>query len=249
MRLCLHGNVGIAGSVAVVGTWDPFLTEHRRLAIHLRNVARRARLTGVAIILEPAPTSFTWPRREWPVYHALEARRAFLKSCGVLTTLVVRLRRDETEEGAAFFVRRVAKRIGLRLLLVGAKQSLGPASKGSHGAIRSACRNNKIRMSVFPTRARLARLQRQVRYLLAKGDLRRARSLVGSHPILANKQLRNSFWTAADYDAVLLRPLDTALESNLLRRIQLRSGRIYVNGRAKQLAPKALLAVLARRHR
>lgn len=95
--------------VAVVGVWDPFLSSHESLLARLRDRAEAGGLSSVAVLIDPAPGSFSGFARRygtpgWPIYDCVATRIGLMGHVGIDAVLRVRFRKRDLDATAAWFL-------------------------------------------------------------------------------------------------------------------------------------------------
>lgn len=178
MRGTLHGTVA-GPAAAVVGTWDPFMPEHRRLLDELTTDAHATGLSSVAIMLDPPPARFIRGGKAWPLYDDTATRLEVVRSCPVDAVLLVHLARRDIDATAADFLELVSAHIRLRELWLGSAQSLGPGPDGNPDAIARVARRRRFGIRTLEP---FSMSTSQVRESLLAGRLAHAIQIVGRPP-------------------------------------------------------------------
>jgi hypothetical protein len=171
-------------AVAVVGVWDPFLSSHESLLISLRDRAYEAGLSSVAVLIDPAPGTFSnfaahYGAFGWPVYDSVPARIELMRHIGLDAVLVMRFSRRDFGATAAEFLDAARAYVDLEELWLGAVQLLGPGSQGGREAVADYAGRHGFRLIILP-RPPLGGAD--VRSLLAAGRVRDATDVVGRPP-------------------------------------------------------------------
>ena len=179
MRATLVGPAA-GPAAAVVGTWDPFLPEHRLLLGHVGAEARKAGLSFVAVMLDPPPALFVHRARAWPLYDDTATRLEVVGTSAVDALLHVRFTRRDADSTAAAFIELVSEHVRLRELWLGRSQSLGRGPDGNAEAIARVARRKRFavrRLDATPL------YSSEVRAHLADGRVADAVALVGRPPV------------------------------------------------------------------
>jgi FAD synthetase len=165
---------------AVVGTWEPFLPEHRRLLEQLCTGARDRGLSPVAIMLDPPPALFLHGARAWPLYDDTATRLELIQKCPLDGVLLVRFARRDVDAAAEEFFDAVCAHFELRELWLGRHQSFGRGPKGNQEAIARIAERRHFGVRVLDPLPLPA--PPRVRALLSSGRLTEAIRLVGRVP-------------------------------------------------------------------
>jgi FAD synthetase len=179
LRATLHGTA-IGPVAAVVGTWEPFLSEHARLLGQLSTEARDQGLSPVAIMLDPPPALFLHGARAWPLYDDTATRLELIRNCRLDGVLVVRFARRDVDAGAEEFFDAVCAHLRLRELWLGRHQSFGRGPKGNQAAIARIAERRGFSVRMLDPLPMAA--PPQVRALLSSGRLTEAIRVVGRAP-------------------------------------------------------------------
>lgn len=213
MKTRLHGTIA-RPAVAVVGVWDPLLPDHHRLFADLRAHAAANDLAAVAVVLDPPPQALLYGPADAPVFHDLRTRLRLLLGEGLDAVVSLHLSERDLLAGAEAFFDHVSRRVALRELWLGARQTLGRGAVGSVRAIDEAAARRGIAQTRLPDlRPPTGAVQR----LLAEGRIAEAGRLVGQAPIRSRPRGNGSVrlaWQPGRYRAVPLAdpvaPLDTS---------------------------------------
>lgn len=181
MRASLHGRLS-GPAVAVVGVWDPLVPAHRDLFEQVSCHAERAGLSSLAVLIDPDPALVMRGRADWPVYDDARARGARLRAAGIDAVLRLRFEHGDLAYGAAEFFDLIGVLATLRELWIGAHQSLGRGPLGSRDTIARLAQERGISLCPLPP-VRLLPSGYDVRQALASGQIARAATMVGRHPV------------------------------------------------------------------
>ena len=136
------------GSAAVcVGQWDPLLAEHLQF---FSAFADRAKVTGrvpVAVLLHPKPAALRLGTSRFPTIDSPGVRARAIVATGITAVLQFSMTRDEIEHGAEWFLGALDDRLAVAELCIKASQSLGPAGRGDHRSINTACEARGIHLT------------------------------------------------------------------------------------------------------
>lgn len=189
------GELTSAPGTLVIGTWDPVLPEH--VALWTRLSDREARL--VVVTLRPHPQTVlrgaaAWPSVDSPSF-VIRAQLSSGAECVVceLTTASISGTADEFLD-AATDVTDIAK------IVLGARQSVGPASSGGR-SIEAACADRDIVCERLPPLG-VGPQSSLVRRQLSDGDLSRAVKTLNRSPQRAHRPGSGTFfadWPDGDY--------------------------------------------------
>jgi len=209
MRATLDGRPA-APAVAVVGTWDPFFSDHQELCRTLVRDAHARGLAAAAILLHPSPTRFIgsmFGADELPVYDDVQARIWRMRRCGLDAVVTVRLSGRDIDLGAAEFFDVVTGALEIDELWLGARQSLGRGPAGSQQTIAEQAQRHAIRLRILPDPPEDIRVSRRsVERLLVSGQIAEAIHQVGHPPIWRRPRsgrLRLA-WQPGSYEAAPL---------------------------------------------
>jgi FAD synthetase len=179
--------------VAVVGAWDPLISEHEHLFRQLSTYARQISLASVVIMLHPPPPSFIPDDpMEWPIYDDPEARIARIETCGIDTTLMISFVEQDLDATAEEFFRTINAYVKLNELFLGDKQSLGRCREASNEVVAQVAKRRGTHLERLPPFSQ-HRMIWKARDLLRQGLLAESIRIVGRAPVWhrpANKTLR-----------------------------------------------------------
>lgn len=172
-------------SAAVIGSWDPFVPEHREVIEQLSFDAREKGLASVVVLLHPNPSLFVSGRHDWPVYDELQTRIRLVLSCGVDAVLLVYMLKADVDAGAEEFLTLLHSHLKIAELWLGVYQTLGTGPRGATAAINELAEQQQLHIVRMPPR----RLPTEdVRKLLAAGRLEDAIRVVGRPPVRLRPQ-------------------------------------------------------------
>jgi FAD synthase len=178
MKASLRGTA-TRPAATVIGTWDPFLPEHRELFDQVGAEARANGLSFVAVMLDPPPPRLIRAGKAWPLYDDSATRVEVVRRSLVDAVLVVRLSRSDVGAGAREFLDLVRRHVALHELWLGQGQSLGPGPNGSPEEIARLARRDRFRLRRLDAAALHSS---QVRDSLSAGRIADAIALVGRPP-------------------------------------------------------------------
>jgi hypothetical protein len=157
---------------------------HEHLMADLRERAAEAGLSAVAILIDPAPGTFSGFGRRygtggWPVYDSVPTRIALMRHHGADAVVCVRFRKGDFDATAAEFLDVIRLSVDLEELWLGATQLLGAGEQGDRAAVADYADRNDIRLRILP---RAPLVAYDIRWLLGSGRVRDAVDVVGRPP-------------------------------------------------------------------
>jgi FAD synthase len=210
MKATLFGRIHNP-AIAVVGSFDPFVREHRQLIDQLSQCGQSRSVTSLAVILHPRPAVFLSGAKNIPIYSDIATRIMIIRACGVDAVLLIRFNEHDLNLGAQDLFELVAQYVRLEEFWLGFRQSLGVGPEGSQATILRLAERQHTRIKCLPESA--AREQsRLARKALAAGYILEANHLVGLPPIWKRPKSGKIRlpWPPGDYIVV---PLDDPLAS------------------------------------
>jgi FAD synthetase len=203
MRVTRSGNNFLPG-VAVVGNFDPFGPNHKRLIQDVSRHAHERNLNAVAVILHPAPSTFINPQGTWIVYDDHATRVKLLHEAGADAVVTVHFCKRDLKAGIRDLLDAIGSTHALQELWIGSMQSLGTGDLGNQTTILQATTERGIHLQKMETPK--AAVFGNPKFELSEGRVRTATSILGRPPIWKkpkNNELILS-WLPGRYQAIAL---------------------------------------------
>lgn len=211
MKAVVHGHIS-GPVVAVVGSYDPFLPEHRQLMEQLGCYAHQHSLSAVAIVLDPAPPLHLYGPSEWPVYEDVNVRIHRMLRCGLDGVLRIRFFKKDLNATAADFFALAGSYFRIEELWLGGRQTLGVGPGGSQRTIAELAEQQGIRLD-YLSRPGHSTSRLSIHHFLMTGCISEASNAIGHPPVRSRPKsgkLRLA-WSPGCYRVVPLDRLDAAV--------------------------------------
>jgi riboflavin kinase/FMN adenylyltransferase len=178
---------GFGPSAVTIGKFDGVHLGHERMIAHLRESAEREDLVPVVLTFDRNPLSVLAPEA-CPLSLVSNAQKLeLLERGGVAATVMLEFDRSFSEHPAEEFAHEVlARRLGARLVLVGADFRFGKGGKGDVAALERYGREAGFEVELLaPVEVDGRRVSSTwARELLAAGEVRAAARVLGRRPSL-----------------------------------------------------------------
>lgn len=182
-------------AVVTVGVFDGVHIAHQRLISRTIELARRLRGTSVAITFDPDPQRVLHPAQAPPALMPLDERMATLKALGVDWVWVIPFTKRFARMTATQFIRRVLfRRLRAVALVLGEAFVFGKNRKGDMDVLRALGPSIGMRVVALPQVRRGGEpvSSSRIRQLMVRGELARARRLLGRPPALYGVVVRGA---------------------------------------------------------
>lgn len=168
--------------VTVVGTWEPFLPVHERLARRLRRRADEADMSASVIVLDPPPKQTLEGLASWPTFYGRDERVRRLAGTGLDAVIAVSLDERDLKGRAADLFEVLGDEVELGEFWLKNGQTLGRGEKGSHLAIEIYLKAKGIGFRPLPPNPEAHAVSMKARERLKEGAVAAAAELVGRPP-------------------------------------------------------------------
>src|SRR5579872_3708474 len=111
-------------SIAVVGTWDPFISLHSELLQQLRHYSQKLFCNPLVIIFDPSPGQFLAGKANWPIYDDIKTRISHISHCGINSILLIKFTKRDMNASANDFFEVISTHTDLDQMWLGFNQSL-----------------------------------------------------------------------------------------------------------------------------
>lgn len=182
-------------AVVTVGVFDGVHTAHQRLVRTAVRLAQRQRGTSVVLTFDPDPHHVLDPRHAPPALMSLEERLRALAALRVDWIVVVPFTRRFARMGAEPFVQEVLRRrLGAEAVVLGEAFLFGRNREGDMETLRTVGAACGMRVISVPNVRRGGAVvsSSRIRALIALGQLRQARLLLGRCPSLHGTVVRGA---------------------------------------------------------
>jgi riboflavin kinase/FMN adenylyltransferase len=178
-----------------VGVFDGVHIAHRQLIRAAVALAHCLRGTSVVVTFDPDPEAVLTPRTAAPPLMPLDVRAREIAALGADVLWVIRFTKRFARWPAAAFCRRLLLgRLRARALIVGEAFAFGRGRRGNMALLRAVGAAHGLRVIALRpvTRGGKPVSSSRVRALIARGDVARARALLGRPPALYGRPARGA---------------------------------------------------------
>ena len=180
-------------TVVTVGVFDGVHIAHQRLISATCQFARRKHATSIVVTFDPDPQHVLHPSQAQPVLMPLQARLRAMAALGVDVIWVIPFTKSFAQLSAQAFVERILLgRLHATAVVLGEGFVFGKNQQGTMDTLRALATRRQVEVIAIPhvRRARAIISSSRIRTLITKGDLSRARTLLGRSPELYGKVVK-----------------------------------------------------------
>lgn len=168
--------------VTVVGTWEPFLPVHERLAARLRRRADEADMSASVVVLDPPPKQTLEGPASWPAFYGRRERVRRLAETGLDAVIAVSLDEEDLKGRAADLFEVLGDELELGEFWLKNGQTLGRGEGGSPLAIGVYLKAKGIGFRPLAPNPEAHDTSIEARERLKEGAVAAAAELVGRPP-------------------------------------------------------------------
>ncbi|NQU95543.1 MAG: bifunctional riboflavin kinase/FAD synthetase [Candidatus Omnitrophica bacterium] len=167
--------------VVTIGVFDGVHCAHQRIIETLIKKAKRKNSKTLLITFDPHPANISSLSKKVPLLISLKHRLHLLGEMGLDNVLVLRFDRKFAKVSAAKFIEKVLGKIHIDEIIVGKNFFFGNKKRGKVGDLGKFSEDYGYRLSVISEVKRSQKVisSTWIRSLILKGDLRKARTLLG----------------------------------------------------------------------
>jgi hypothetical protein len=195
-------------AVAVVGAWDPFVPEHEKLLINLREYARHQGKSSAVIVLDPPPQHLVLGTRSSALYNGSCVRIQIVESLGIDSIIRLHMTESDLSLGAADLFDSLSPHVTVSEVWLGAAQTFGRGIESTKERLAQHAGERGIRLTRLPPRPSTIS-SRDLNLLLKAGRLEEATSRVGRPPVWKRpgSGVLHLAWCSGPYTAAPLQAL------------------------------------------
>ena len=176
-------------TLLTIGVFDGVHAGHRYLLEKLQQRASEKNLLSGVVTFNPHPQSVLHPHNQLPWLSNLEDRVRAFQELGVKIIVVLTFTRRVAQLGAREFISLVKKQLRMRGIMVGPDFALGRGREGNIDLLRALGREMEISVEVIPAYTINGEVVSStlIRRVLAQGDMRKVKRLMGRYFQLGGK--------------------------------------------------------------